>query len=193
MKLQTIKTEKGYVAISGEKINIDDWYVCWDELYNPAKYSIYNLVSTANGKNPKKIVATDSSFKLEGIPQFKTENDWEDALQKTPLFYIPEKMAFVKGWNAAKSEGCFTEEDVKNAFQAGWLCNDTSDCAEEEIKYISSLKTLKQLVAIDVLSGIKTTVYPGTDKPSVTETHYSLRKSEQYSDGLLTVKEYFYE
>ena len=88
MKLKIVKTDKGYVAVSDEKLKEDNW-----------SYGVSN-----------KIIATDTSFKLEGIAQFKLEDTIEfpqDIIQQ--LSYegksITEINGFKNGYKAAQEKG----------------------------------------------------------------------------------------
>jgi len=209
MKLQVVKTDKGYVAVSDEPIRCDEasglirniWYVFEGIIYK-REYS--------HPKNSSKIVATDTTFKLKGIPQFELEKEvdilkrlandsWEGCHgcdESDKNFWIN---GFIHGYKTAKSKGCFTEEDIRKAYRSNGPLN-------KEDEFIDSLKQPKKLVAIEVetqkVPVISDKEYEELEKgtreytdtkPFDVELVVPQNKSEQYPDGILTIKQYFYE
>jgi len=214
MKQQVVKTNKGYVAISDEKITEGFFLHPKGVIFPVTEIYIRGPISTGL---MKKIIATDSTFKLEGIPQFELE---KDELEKMALEYasLPYKnwpkdaqvillednarLDFIAGYKAAQSKGCFTEEDIIKAIRFGKdLWKDAENQVKNGVKkqlfvkdFIDSLKQPKKLVAIEIndmeasqwISNEKEHGRVNINLPIVT-------KSEQHPDGLLTIKQYFYE
>ena len=80
MKLQVIQTDKGWVAISDEKSNKGDTAYVPDTSLCLGFLGKCGLDKQEQEKATKeagfkfyKVIATDTSFKLEGIPQFELE------------------------------------------------------------------------------------------------------------------------
>lgn len=74
MEKTIVKTDNYLLVVDDSEIQYDDYYVTWDNNYNPPRYEIYVKVSGLNGKNPKKIIAhlpLNDSRVLEGV-QIKT-------------------------------------------------------------------------------------------------------------------------
>jgi len=212
MKLQVIKPRFGYMAVS-------------EELILPGRHWWIHPETEHLGfaeeplKSPYlRIIATDTSFKMEGIPQFEFENkEIEDVknLCYKEFGYTKSTISnahtggnvldgFIAGYKAAQSKGCFTQEDMRKAMEEGYKhCTDSAMDYEDRFKrLIDSLKQPKKLVAIEVEESFK--------KPSETAIADEMKtsgninniplvqipkitKSEEYPDGLLTIKQYFYE
>lgn len=112
------------------------------------------------------------------------------------------RLDFIAGYKAAQSKGCFTEEDIIKAIRFGKdLWKDAENQVKNGVKkqlfvkdFIDSLKQPKKLVAIEIndmeasqwISNEKEHGRVNINLPIVT-------KSEQHPDGLLTIKQYFYE
>ena len=65
------KTDNYILITSDEEIKDDDYYICWDNCYDPARYSIYVKSTGENGENAKKIIAhlpLNNSSILEDVP-----------------------------------------------------------------------------------------------------------------------------
>lgn len=189
MKLKIVKTDKGYVAVSDEKLKEDNW-----------SYGVSN-----------KIIATDTSFKLEGIAQFKLEDTIEfpqDIIQQ--LSYegksITEINGFKNGYKAAQEKGCYSIEDMRKAYEAGrdrgfWEedYKDGSKILEQNAPkfevFIESLNQPKKLIAIEVDMTMKKvgSQIVGGLKLGDYEEVMNITESEKYSDGLLTIQKYYYE
>lgn len=213
MKYQVIKTDKGYVAISNEPKKEGQHFVCTYQLkdgYVPI-HKDYGMADACC----YPIIATDTSFKLEGVPQFECEfekpwvfssklkstgqevwqfcyNDEEGYNQHSGVYFKREHAE--KGMKdfIYQKKGCYTEKDIKKAWKAGYNETNLDD-------YIQSLKQPKELVAIEVQECIirhsqcvnKCASYPSECFCEMTK-HIEITKSEQYPDGLLTVKKYYY-
>jgi len=181
MKLQVIKTEQGYVAVSNEEIKEGNCYV------SPTGIWFYT------NKDCKKIIATDNSFKLEGISQFELE---ETIVGKPLDDYIREKhtqeecIGFIAGYRAAQSKGCYTKEDLREVINICRIAIINNIKYLYEDKIIEGIAEPKNLIAIEVeelqvfshysQDLMKVAVYKGCGEPKVT-------------NGLLTVKNYIYE
>ncbi len=198
MKLQIYKTEQGYVAVS-EKVKPGDFVVIFPLMeiiqVNQSNCIMYDF----------KIIATDTSFKIEGVAQFELEKDNSEILYKLvniddiknrikiePFdsseiigykngqffvgnYYCKYGNHIVKSDESsmhhithflAQTKGCYSEEDLRNAYGQG--NNDGSNNLWKEESFIQFTKQSKKLVAIDV-------------------------EIDKYSNGLLIVKEYIYE
>lgn len=165
MKLDVIKIDKGYVAVSNGKIEVDDHYLSNNE--------IYVLCTNLNGKNSKKIIATDTTFKLEGVPQFELEETHIDYISWNEANKIFEKeewrnpdlsnkedelavSAIHLGYKTALQNYQYTEENLRKAFEAGnnyghnESLNYSAHHFPDEDEYIQSLKQPKELIGIEV-------------------------------------------
>jgi len=210
MKLQVIKTDKGCVAVSSEPIRCDEASGLIGDIWYVFKGVIYKR-DYSHPKDCLKIIATDSTFKLEGIPQFELENklpseeftwaEFRDFYLKVSTLAKGERglhslgefrIGYNEGYKAAQSKGCFTEEDMRKAFDRGeWDGSGKSEATRNAIFYnfIDSLKQPKKLVAIDV----ETLIIAGKGKGEKSTNILNITKSEHYPDGLLVVKQYYYE
>lgn len=254
MKLQVIKTDKGYVAVDEDAdIHYDEWCLEIHENYecdlikaldvNP-KYAWFvrrlNMGYTNKSKEEfgeffrrkkdgscKKIIATDTTFKLEGIPQFDLpdvlngesvnlflgydEKSVQALVEKDLIDEREQRIAYHWFWiglKAAQEKGCYTEEDLRKAinevfnivFKNNLLIKEDSKRITYDV--IDSLKQPKQLVSIEVEETFK--------RPSEIDISNEMKtsgninnlsliqtpkviKSEDHPDGLLTVKQYYYE
>lgn len=205
MKLQIVKTNQGYVAISDEKpyqkdtktkdeskwalLLFDSWVGRLSMEYRglwriewKVSDSVGNLLSDPHQpENYRMIVATDTSFKLEGIPQF-------------------ELPAVLTGAESTEEKGCYSIEDMRKAYEAGndrgfWEedYKDGSKILEQNAPkfevFIASLNQPKKLVAIEVETEI-------VSKTKVWETGNTSAWQESIpkaNDGLLTIQKYYYE
>ena len=238
MKYQVVKTDEGYVAVSNDEIKIGDFALHNSKEYRekyPKSTSIFVKCTQSNHfsiqEHWDKIVATDTSFKLEGVPQFELETlSWKDVLGikavedsilagklntefNSPIYVIGYTSGFKSGYKAAQEKGCYTEADIKKAIEYGTLLaeyhfNDNIYMTDEQENialtskdtFIKSLKQPKEPVAIEVQECIirhnqcvnKCASYPSECFCEMTK-HVEITKSEQYPDGLLTVKKYYYE
>lgn len=204
MKLQIVKTTQGYVAISDEPKKEGQHFACVNQLKTTGYVSIhtdYNMADICC----YPIIATDTTFKLEGIPQFELEKsplreelrdiiaeDWYKHKDDEP--YIEQTADDC--YKAAQSKGCFTEEDMN------WVANmasgmaysgkTSSEIANQLTIKINSLKQPKKLVAIEVGTRLALAGYNEKGNAYMKEV-FKMIESEQYPDGLLTIKQYYYE
>ncbi len=231
MKLQVIQTEKGYMVVSEEEIKERDWF------YNPIdcnKYGYSDKIHICKStpldgftkesihiitgdfrfarENCKKIVATDQSFKLDGIPQFELENPDDELYNQIPnigkgdgieqLFFGD---GYISGYKAATKQ--YTEEDLRTAiFKAIdiWMNNMTEDSAEINEKdfqsIIQSLNQPKKLVAIDVETEqiifkekYNSCEYNNERVGCIADICNCYTLIPKVINGFLTVKQYYYE
>ena len=151
MKLKIVKTDKGYVAVSDEKLKEDNW-----------SYGVSN-----------KIIATDTSFKLEGIPQF-------------------ELPAILDGVESTEEKGCYSIEDMRKAYNLGYSNGEQG--FDEESFEERFINQPKKLVAIEILTR-KT--HPRADEYTkdgdIIDVPFTQDKSPEYPDGLVIIKQYYYE
>ncbi len=70
----------------------------------PAVISRLNATIVGSGM---VIVSQDKTL---GVPLLPNVNNWEEALSKEGLFYVAERIAFVKGFNANAKK--YTEDDM---------------------------------------------------------------------------------
>lgn len=174
------------------------------------------IVKTDNGYAAVKedgitIIATDTSFKLEGIPQFELEKEgWKSEIKKVfpklynsnldKVFIRHTEDGFMEGYKAAQEKGCYSIEDMN------WVANmasgmalsgkSLSDINNQLTIKIQSLNQPKKLVAIEVepyftdeaerLEGLMRDGEGIKPEPLIV-------KSEEYPDGLLTVQKYYHE
>lgn len=237
MKLQIVKTDKGYVAISDEQPSQKDtrtedegkwalslfdswvgqlsmeyrglWRIEWK-----VNDSVGNLLSNPHQpENYRMIVATDTSFKLEGIPQFELEKDDKDyqlmraatlTLKNYDLkdeFNVSAAGGFCSGYDAgykaAQEKGCYSIEDMRKAFDRGeWDGSGKSEAVRNSVfdDFIESLNQPKKLVAIEILTR-KT--HPRADEYTkdgdIIDVPFTQDKSPEYPDGLVIIKQYYYE
>lgn len=203
MKLQTIKTQQGYVAVSDEEAEEVHYRLFLHD------NSIYQG-SMEKGIHPdsRKIIATDDSYKLEGVPQFELEVQDETCFfckirDKGHSLQYRDRDWFQEGWDAAQSNSCYTEDEWERLTSDAWLNEpNPNDFSHNSFIYASkaifkSLKQPKELVAIEVEEDWIPDY--SHNKPSFYANSYTkkflpkLIKSEQYPDGLLQVKQYYYE
>lgn len=152
MVLKLIKTEKGYIAIDDKPIpyiadgGTNGHFLCLSELDYGFDEAYVSNVGDCGGC--RKIVATDTSFKIDGIPQFNLEkhiNPYQEICDKliNPLdalsFEIEhpliEQMKLVLHEFRQKSleQKNYTEEDLRIVFGLG---ADVQYTAEEVRKII---------------------------------------------------------
>lgn len=184
MKLEVIKTNRGYVAISNEKVT-----GCIG--YNPETKSIEFFASHPKyDESGLKIIATDSSFKLEGIPQFElspkrilTDEEIDsiwlnheevDCSHNTYLIvakaiqnYLNKELIAIE-----VEESDYTYEEFKNLPES----DITNKIEDEEFKYSEGNETSEQWF----YGNIKWIRSLLGQKPVII-------------DGLLTVKQYIYK
>lgn len=227
MKLQVIKTHKGYLVVSNYNTEISEgsWFI--DE------FGLRKARWYTKDKTQRLVIATDTTFKLEGIPQFELENNIElnfnyqdvDELDNKPDLQkwvdnnelealIDESKGGIIGYihrehideitgllnKVSQQKGCYTEEDLKimkseffNQFCLRTLSGTeiTGDVWNWIQSHLQSLKQSKKLVAIDVEEEIYYLSYgEDTHLPRI---RTKVTKSEQYPDGILTTKKYYYE
>lgn len=150
-ELTIIQTKQGMVAVSDEPIKGGDY------VYNEISKEIYRITIKEEVVNyEKKIIATDSTFKLEGVPQFEVEKDeatkyafeslknkWQHLYtfgnphKPYPRNFEDEFNHIVIGYKAAQSKYRFTEEDVRKAYLLGF----------DELNYINPEDKIQQLLS----------------------------------------------
>jgi hypothetical protein len=188
MKLQVIKPRFGYMAVSEDPIfpGIHWWIHPETEHLGFAEEPL---------KAPYlKIIATDTSFKMEGIPQFELEDNIP-YLQTTDK---DQQWAYKEGYRAAKSKGCFTEEDMKSFSK--FVTSNLMKHSDKNGGYLGIDKVFnmwnqpKKLVTIEI-DDMEASQWISNEKGHgrVNIKLPIITKSEQYPDGLLTIKQYFYE
>ncbi len=111
------------VVISDEKIKENNYYISWETDYATEpkeRFVLYVLVTKTNGKNPKKVIATISPFKLEGLPMLELPNKtpiidtfWLEKLcyydRRNPDFEIKEEFGYDK--EEVEATGNFAKKD----------------------------------------------------------------------------------
>lgn len=189
MKLQVYKTEQGYVAVSDEEIKIGDWCILLDSLGNIFSSIARQYIGKEKGHyindGIRKIVATDTSFKLEGIPQFElsVDIDWKE---KRWLHRPSGKVYKLNG-----ASGLIPEDESSNCALPVWLKDNSTDWI--------FIKQPRNLVAIEVdtykdcSKGIECTANINNSCDGELIKKAKIVESEQYPDGLLIVKNYIYE
>jgi hypothetical protein len=213
MKLQVIKTDKGYVAVSDEPKKQGHHFACTNQLKN-GYVPIHNDFGMADDCC-KPIVATDTTFKLEGIPQFKLEKKRNILFEATDRAYkylyalgyfttpthegkIVENLLIEARAEADEEKGCYTEEDIIKGIKLFNRAHKEADIKPKKgqdfidamYEYvISSLKQPKQLVAIEVET-IQASQWVANEKGHGRQ-NIEIPKANDY--GLLTIKQYFYE
>ena len=143
MTYPIIKTDNYILITSDEEIKEDDYYICWDNCYDPARYSIYVKSTGENGENAKKIIAHlplnpwpefAPPENLEGVPllpplpmTFPTiecigDNLWEELTggQEVSVNRGDWSFGFGIGYNKAKEKYKFTEDDIRKAIAMGY-------------------------------------------------------------------------
>lgn len=238
MKLQVIKTDKGYIAIDKVcPVKLNEW--CIEKWEGEGNYidenghnwfiRRMNMNCDVNDPECHKIIATDNSLKLEGIPQFELEkvedvdtfvksclNEWglvdtepHNDLEKGRRIGL--KIGLFYGYKASQEKGCYTEEDLRKAINNVFnIVFKNRLLIKEDLKritydIINSLKQPKQLVGIEVetqkIPVISDKEYEELEKgdrqhtdinPFTIEMPIPQTKSEEYPNGLLTVRQYYY-
>lgn len=240
MKLNIIKTNRGYVTISDEQpsqkhTRTEDegkwvvslfnswvgqlsmeyrglWRIEWE-----VSPTIGNLLSDPHpSDNYRMIVATDTTFKLSGIPQFELENLIDDEpLAEADFKHLGYKtgkqdfkVGFVRGYRSAQEKGCYTIEDMRQAYDSGKQRQFWEEDYKEGSKileqnalnfdnFIESLNQPKKLVAIEVETERRNVL--DLDErglmgyTTITDFKKKYPDIKKHPDGLLTIKEYFYD
>ena len=167
----------------------------------------------------KVIYKNGVPFAVHNEKEYRFElekDDWQSEIKKVfPRLYNSgmdkdfirhTEDGFMEGYKAAQSKGCFTEEDMN------WVANmasgmaysgkTSSEIANQLTIKINSLKQPKQLVSIEVEETFK--------RPSEIDISNEMKTSgninnlsliqtpkviklEDHPDGLLTIKQYYYE
>lgn len=203
MKLQVIKPRFGYMAVSEEPIFPGrHWWI------HPETEHL-GFAEEPLKAPYLKIIATDTSFKMEGIAQFKLEKEvdilkrlandsWEGCHgcdESDKNFWIN---GFIHGYKTAKSKGCFTEEDMKSFSK--FVTSNLMKHSDKNGGYLGIDKVFnmwnqpKKLVTIEI-DDMEASQWISNEKGHgrVNIKLPIITKSEQYPDGLLTIKQYFYE
>lgn len=235
MKLQVVKIDKRYVAISDEHLKIgdtilygnpegkEDWNWGFNIInseerllhYSKMKEMFDTIVPISSKAKPlsNKIIATDTSFKLEGIPQFELEKEDFIELAEAQYPYVntsieevnkvhntkvdSKRIAFIQDYRAAQKRGCYSIEDIQKAIGFGKdlyedIKRNIRDGEERKLftsDFIKSLNQPKKLVAIEVATINSLHSFPteaGKNEPLIIINNL-------YPNGVLTIKQYYYE
>lgn len=163
MKLDVIKIEQGYVVVTSlEHQRMYDWYI--DDANQIRQVLVEDDEYWESRRHYTKILYTDNTFKLEGVPQFELEDDNEaHNFAYTQSLFSNKEMQNISyynlrlGYESAQSKYQYTEEDLRKAFEAGkhfgeieTLFNHTDSITREQYEatfhvdeYIQSLKQPK--------------------------------------------------
>lgn len=177
IKIKVIYTDKGYIAVSDNQIpyspdGTQGNFLCLSEL----EYGLDKSLVTKVGDCPscRQILATDESVKLEGVPQFKLEQD-----------YVSDK-----------HEPLYSTEDLRDAVQYWQTLDRVGKTLDElTIETINFLKTPRRLTEIEVeaeyapvnhASGLPSTGHPLMDISI--QQNYKIK----ITGGFLSVKKYLY-
>lgn len=68
------KIENRIYITSNEKIKKDDWYISWQDYYNPPRYVLYVKSTEINGDGKKIILTTDADLVADGIKCINDES-----------------------------------------------------------------------------------------------------------------------
>lgn len=194
MKLQIIKPKFGYMAVSEEPIlQGKHWWI------HPETEHLG--FAEEDLKAPYlRVVATHTSFKFEGIPQFEFEkiDDAFDSWNKEPMDFrdISEYRDYEAGYKAAQEKGCYSEKDLVRAIKMSYGQAKQSTISVRTVQelILKSLNQPKKLVAIEV-DDMKASAWVSNEKGHG-RVNINLpigTKSEEYPDGLLTIQKYYYE
>lgn len=166
MKLQLHKTKKGYIAYNEHKIQPSDWMISFtdDESYGEIwKHDGSGYISP----DDRKIIATDTSFTIKGVPQFQLPTTRKE--EKSPTLesiieshfnsYIEKVrissasidkqrdrdryLGFIEGYKIALNT--YSEDDLKSAIAFGGtkVAMKESLNSNEVGRFIECLKSVK--------------------------------------------------
>lgn len=210
MVLKLIKTEKGYIAIDDKPIpyiadgGTNGHFLCLSELdYGFDEAYVLNVGDCGGCR---KIVATDTTFKIDGIPQFELEkhiNPYQEICDKliNPLdalsFEIEhpliEQMKLVLHDFRQKSleQKKYTEEDLRIVFGLGAANNANGKPSFEET--IQSLKELKSIeVEVEEVCRLMSIDIVEKEGWSLLEGHKNTYIRPKLIDNKLVVTKFFY-
>jgi len=194
---------KGYILTNKDKINIGDWY--YDTLIS--KYASVgplqmcsnsleetDLIKSVSGNISHidfvyKIIATDTNFKIKGIPQFESDKNLLNNVIKNKYSdpsMLLERTVFRKGYNFAKDKYGYTLEDIKNAFKAGVNSGRNNfDTYTESNNILNEQKYIKTIIASKLIYGIE------VEKENNNLNYPMMSFSNEYPNGLIEVKDIF--
>jgi len=139
MKKELIKIDNYLLVVDDSEIQYDDYYVTWDNNYNPPKYEVYVMVSGVNGENPKKIIAHlplgDSTI-IEGVPLLPPLEVNDGYVYEDGYNVISHR----RGYDGAREKYKFTDADMKYMFECGRNFQNNA-----EITFTIALEYLSQL------------------------------------------------
>lgn len=151
----------------------------------------------------KVIYKNGVPFAVHNEKEYRFElekDDWQSEIKKVfPRLYNSgmdkdfirhTEDGFMEGYKAAQSKGCFTEEDMKSFSK--FVTSNLMKHSDENGVYLGIDKVFsmwnqpKKLVAIEVEHEMIGHPHKWVDTPI-------LNKSGEHPDGLLTIKQYYYE
>ena len=172
MKLQVYKIEEGFIAVDKDR------YTAFGEYYlrngNLLKNHINANILLLRGDSGGKVIATDTSFKLEGVPQFELEK-WDVFTSESCL---EEKCSMCENPARAKIGEEIMHDDPK-PIRHNWtayVCSYHFDLIFRPFRAGISLDEI--IVESEIV-------------PSI-EERAKITVSEEHPDGLLSVKSYIY-
>lgn len=164
------------VVISDEEIEKDDYYISLESNYasHPkGKNVLYNLITKTNGKNPKKIIATISPYKIEGLPMLELPNredveklgrdraierNWHPDSMETRRVANEIIEAVKYGYKAAQKQ--YSESDMEDMAEAalewwGDKNSKISDSKEFITTYLQSLQKKQFPIAVELTEDLQ--------------------------------------
>lgn len=208
MRLEVVKTDKGYVVIDNEIIpyNPDGGtngnFLCLGEIEanighgvrpGDKQYVTPFVKNVGNCQSCRKIIATDTTFKLDGVPQFLLE-------KSDKVIYTEEQINPVIKFLKRIAEGA----DVNN--YAWREANELLLTLEEPEKHLIAIEVdlAKSLhydsyhnsynKDYDKYIAARSYIVPATKEvfESWGKTDLRLLKSESFPDGILPIVKYIY-
>ena len=112
-------------CVSDEEIKIDTYYISWETNYTTSpkeRYVLYNLVSTTNGINPKKVIATTNpNINVPKVIDEVEELAWDIVNNHSSLKTDSEKAigftSFYEGYNKHAETHPYSDENLKKALE----------------------------------------------------------------------------
>lgn len=167
-EFKTIKTDKGYVAVGkaeegihpevnyfDDKVDFFGFVKMQDFLSKEYNWFFVNGIKE-NNRTVYKILATNTSFKLDGIDQFELEDEIKsmafDAAFNSNINnnnLVLAATSWYDGYKAAQSKGCYTEEQAVDLMR--WVVDNYDktpmymDVLRSKVQSLNQPKTLASI------------------------------------------------
>lgn len=172
------KIEEKYPQIVLEKLTTGDWM-----------YWQIDNINDIDRKNQVVVVCSDNPS--NGLPLLPKAEDWNKDLEKAGLFFVAEKIAFVKGWQAASSKK-YSEEDMGKAIVRAFLFGQSHPLygSINSLYIIQSLHPQPKQVVIEMEE--RQFSYSGAFKAAM-DNNEEMIVPKLNTNGYVIVKQWIYE